>query len=155
MQLPTELNILGHHLYGKINNSFSRVHSSEATFSLLISYFLQYNTALRGLLSPIIIPQLSPWCSWPSMKLQHLQAGWASSVFWSPNFLIHSLSIPNAEAKWGLRRVAGVGHMSTLHYNAMHRGKAAESSVFLYFVLELPPQRQRGPHRLEHRLLSQ
>lgn len=51
MQLPTELNILGHHLYGKINNSFSRVHSSETTFSLLISYFLQYSSS-EGSLVP-------------------------------------------------------------------------------------------------------
>lgn len=87
--------------------------------------------------------------------IQPLQAGWASSVFWSPNLFIHSLSRPNAAAKWGLRALgeAGVGHTSTLHHNAVYRGKAAESSVFLYIVLELSPQRQGGAHRLEHKLL--
>lgn len=79
-----------------------------------------------------------------SSPIQPLQSGGASSVFWSPSFFIHSLSRPNAAAKQGLRALGGawVGQTSIPQGKTVYRGKAAESSVFLYIALELPPQRQ-------------
>lgn len=91
---------------------------------------------LSSLLGILDLQQSSP--------IQPLQAGGALSVSWSPSFFKHSLSILNAAAKWGLRALggAGVGQTSVPQGSAVHRGKAAESSVLLHIALELPPQRQ-------------
>lgn len=59
VRLPTELNIMGHHLYGKINNSFLHVHLSETTFSLLISYSLQCSRSEGSLVPHSHSPALS------------------------------------------------------------------------------------------------
>lgn len=143
MWKPTELNVMGHHLYEKINNRLSHVHSSAIICSLLISYSLQCSSSERSLVPhshTSALAFLGLWQNSPSSPTR--QAGLHRSFLESTLFRTFPVETQHCsktsfEGSGGSR-----GHTSTPQSNAVRRGKAAKSPVFLYTALELPPQRQ-------------
>lgn len=142
---------MGHHLYPKINNSLSHVHSSAITFYLLISYSLQCSSSEGSLVphSHTSAPALAflPFDETPSSR-PYRQVGLHQSFLESR--LFHTFSVQTqCCSKRGLRALggAGVGHISTpstklctearqlkvLHFltlpwNCLHRGRGSSQA---------------------------